>query len=187
MNTHQSLLKELFKTNERVKILRYLCMRQTFSVQSVTKDTAVSKGLISQYLNLLTDECLLIRENRSFHRNDDAMWHALTLILNLDLLRKNVSLPSWANGVGIYGSWAEGKNNLESDLDLWISVQNYNPNLEFEVGEFQRTLGTATGSDVHALILTKEKLKTLKTQDIPFYTNFKHNHLTLCGDDIDRS
>ncbi len=185
MNNELSLLKELFKTDERVKILRYIGARKTFSVHSVSQDNGVSKGMVSQYLRLLTDEGLVSRNHRSFHRNDDVMWRAIKLILNLDFLRTRISLPPWAEGVGIYGSWAEGKNNPESDLDVWINIKNYNPDLEFEAGEFQHSLGTATGSDVHALILTDEKLQNLKKQDLPFYTNFKNTHLTLYGDDID--
>jgi predicted nucleotidyltransferase len=181
------VLKELFKTDERVKILRYICMRNTFSVQSVSKDNNLSKGLVSHYFSLLTHEHLLTRENRSFHRNCDPMWCAVTRVLNLDLLRKNVSLPPWAESIGIYGSWAEGTNNRESDLDLWVLVKNYTPDLEFEAGELQRELGAATGTEVHVLILTREKLQALKKKDIPFYTNFKNNHLTLSGDEIDKT
>ncbi len=183
----EEFLVDLFKTRERVKILRYISIRETFSVTSVTTGTQVSKGLVSQYLNLLIHERLLNRDNRSIYRNDTALWDAIKLILNLDLLRNSIALPSWAEGIGIYGSWAEGKNNLESDLDVWVFIKDYDPDLELKMGELQRDLGAATGSDVHALLLTKNKLENLKIQDASFYANLKNNHLTVCGEDFDNT
>jgi predicted nucleotidyltransferase len=193
MNTYHlpvsgtSVLTDLFKTAERVKILRHIGIRETFTVHSVAGETGLSKGLVSAYLNFLLGECLLSRENRTFRRNDDAMWQAVKLVLNIDLLREKASLPPWADGIGIYGSWAEGTNESDSDLDVWVSVRNYNPDLEFAVGELQHELSYATGNDTHALILTREKLQDLKAHDIPFYTTFRRSHLTLCGEDIDKA
>lgn len=182
-----SILPELFKTPERVKILRHISIRKTFSVQSVAKETGLSKGLVSAYLNYLVDERFLSREGRTFLREDGAMWHAIKIVLNIDLLRGKAPLPPWADGIGIYGSWAEGTNDQDSDLDLWVSVGNYTPDLEFSVGELQQDLSYTTGSDIHALILTREKMQDLKQRDVPFYTNFRSTHLTLDGEDIDKT
>lgn len=54
---------------------------------------------------------------------------------NLDLLRLAISMPQWARGIGIYGSWAKGTNTTESDLNVRILVETYSPEFEFRVAE----------------------------------------------------
>lgn len=182
--TH-SVLPELFKSDERIRILRHIGIRTSFTVQSVTDATGVSKGLVSQYLNMLVQEHLLDRKKRTFTRNDTALWKAAKRLLNLDLLRPHIVLPVWAEGIGIYGSWAEGTNTTESDLDLWLLVQDYGPEVEIRAAELEQTLAAAVRCEAHALILTSEKLRWIRTRDQPFHAGLMKGCLTLEGKDLE--
>jgi predicted nucleotidyltransferase len=182
--TH-TVLPELFKSEERIRILRHIGIRTSFTVQSVTDATGVSKGLVSQYLNMLVQENLLDRKKRTFIRSDTALWKAAKRLLNLDLLRLHILLPAWAEGIGIYGSWAEGTNTIESDLDLWLLVKDYGPEVEISTAELEQNIAAAIRCEVHALILTGEKLHRIREHDQPFYAGLMKGCLTLEGKDLD--
>jgi len=81
------MLSEIFKTEERIRILRHISLRQSATVGTVALATGVSKGLVSGYLNMLAREGLLRLENRAFHRDDTPLWPAIKRLLNLDLLK----------------------------------------------------------------------------------------------------
>lgn len=180
-----TLLPNLFKSPERISILRMLSRREKVSVQSITRENSVSKGLVSLYLNFLVDNHLLTRDNRAFHRKDDSLWRTIKLLLNLDLLLPALDLPPWARGIGIYGSWARGTNKDESDLDLWVLVDRYTKDLEFSVAELDRDLSNVTHCEVHSIILTREKLDVLARSDRPFYENLMNDAITLKGVGLD--
>jgi len=96
-----------------------------------------------------------------------------------------ISLPPWATGIGIYGSWADGTNTTESDLDLWILVAYYTPELEINAAELEQNLEADIHCEVNSLILTSEKLRQLKAEDQPFYSGLMKGKITMDGDNLD--
>ncbi len=179
------VLSEVFKSEERILILRYVGLRASVTVQAVADGTGRSKGFVSQYLNMLVEEQLLTRNHRAFIREDSALWRSIKRLLNLDLLRPHVTLPAWVDGIGIFGSWAEGTNTTESDLDLWILVSRYDPDLEICAAELDQEIARYTGCEVNSFLLTPDKLRHLKEHDQPFYTSLKRGYLTLQGEDLE--
>ena len=125
------MLTELFKTEERAKILRYVMFRSNFSVSEVSRATGVNKGLVSRYLRLLEELWLLQRDGRKYALLDGALPRAVRLILNLEKLDLStlgmgpIEGLKGLKGLGLYGSWARGTNHLDSDLDVWISADSY--------------------------------------------------------------
>jgi len=103
------------------------------------------------------------------------------------LLDEHLPSPEWAKGIGIYGSWARGTNTRESDLDLWILVDTYSRDLEFQVAGFQHELAHVLGYEVHTLILTKEKVRDLSRKDAPFYEEFRRDYVVIRGEGIDKA
>jgi predicted nucleotidyltransferase len=185
MNSDTSLLPGLFKSEDRIRILRSVCLDDVVSVQAVSVETGVSKGLASLYLNLLVDYGLLARKNRAFYRRKGDLWRVIKILLNLDLLRPLLRLPVWARGIGIYGSWARGTNTRDSDLDVWVLVDEYSPELEFRVAESDQDLSKVTNGPVHSLILTREKLDFIASSDKPFYANLIRNQITIEGESLE--
>ncbi len=178
------MLSEIFRTEERIRILRHVSLRQSATVGAVALATGVSKGLASGYLNTLVSEGLLRRENRTFIRDDTPLWLAIKRLLNLDLLKDTITLPEWARGIGIYGSWAGGTNTTESDLDLWVLVDTASPDTEIRAVELEGTITAHTRCEVNIFILTPDRVRYLRENDRPFYTALITGRLTLAGVDF---
>ncbi len=77
------MLTDLFKTRERVKILRYVMFRSAFSVAEVSRATGVTKGLVSRYLRCVMVPGLLQKEGRAYSPLDGAYSRAIKTLLNL--------------------------------------------------------------------------------------------------------
>lgn len=112
------MLIELFKTEERVRVLRYVMFRSSLSVAEVSRATEVTKGLVSRYLRLLVEYDLLQKEGRVYSPHDGANSRAVKLLLNLERIDLSALSLGSARGLGLYGSWARGTNHQESDLDV---------------------------------------------------------------------
>jgi len=179
------MLTELFKTEERAKILRYVMFRSNSSVSEVSRSAGVNKGLVSRYLRLLEDLGLLKRDGRKYALLDGALPRAVRLILNLEKLNlstlgiSSIEGLKGLKGLGLYGSWAHGTNHLDSDLDVWIRANNLPE--ESDLARLQRDLSLLTGTEVNLLVLTPQKLAELKINDPPFYSSLIMNSLTIKG------
>lgn len=178
------MLTELFKTKERLKILYYIMYQKSFAVSQVSKETGVSKGLVSRHLNYLNTAGLLNRSGHSYCPDDNAHTRAIKVLLNLNKLNIGSLGPGWAAGIGIFGSWAEGTNTYESDLDMWIMVDPY-PS-EHELARLQKDIRTMAGVEVNMLVLTDEKVERIKRTDMPFYNSLVRTSIILKGESIDR-
>jgi len=106
-------------------------------------------------------------------------------MLNIDMLWRYISLPEWAEGIGVYGSVAEGMDTKESDLDIWVLVRSYDSRTEINAAKLERRISEATGMETHILILTKEKLEDLRKTDIPFHESLIRRSIALKGESID--
>jgi len=178
------MLTELFKTKERVNILYYVLYQNAFTVNQVSKETGVTKGLVSRYLNYLHRVGLLNRLGNSYRTKDCAHTRAVKLLLNLNKLHNLDSLDiHWAAGTGIFGSWALGTNTYESDLDIWVKVDAY-PS-EYELARLQKDIRTMAGVEVNLLVLTHEKMEGMIKADPPFYNSLIRTSVVLEGESIE--
>jgi predicted nucleotidyltransferase len=177
------MLTELFKTAERVKILYYIMYHDTFTANQVSKETGVTKGLISRYLRYLNKHLLLARSGNLYHLGDSTRVRAIKVLLNLDRIVIDSLDLSWAAGLGIFGSWAQGANTHESDFDVWVKVERY-PS-EYELARLQRDLQAMVNAEVNMLVLTPEKIDGLKKADPPFYNSLVGTSMTLKGEPIE--
>lgn len=81
--------------------------------------------------------------------------------------------------VGIYGSFASGEDAAESDIDLWIYPKT---KLDFaEAKGVARRIEKSFGKEVRLLILSDEKIKSMRGSDPEFYYRLK---LTSVGEDV---
>ncbi len=116
------MLTELFKTKERVRIISYIMYQKIFTVNQVSIETGVTKGLVSRYLKYVHGVGLLTKSKQSYQLKDCANTRAIKLLLNLNKINIESLDTDWITGIGIFGSWAQGTNTNESDLDVWIKV-----------------------------------------------------------------
>lgn len=176
------MLSQLFKTTKRVKILETVLKRNKSTVTQITKETGISKGLVSRYLTLMKDQHFLEREEQTYHLKNHARTRALKRLLNLENLIWDDISPKWAKSAGLYGSWASGTNTEQSDVDVWIKVASYPT--EEELNQLYKKIKNITTTEVNMLILTKEKLEQIKKIDPPFYHSLQKNSLLLKGEPL---
>jgi len=178
------MLTDLFKTKERETILACTLDRPSCTVQEIADATGITKGLVSRYLALLATRKILGRDGRTYSLQYTPMTRHLKKLLNIERLRGVISLPGWAEGIGVYGSFAEGTNTEESDLDIWVTTRTLQP--ELTIARVEREWGKALSADVHLLVLTPEKIRTLAESDQPFYRSFAKNAIVVEGAGYDR-
>ncbi len=177
----EAMLSELLSSEERIRLLRYVLTHSPARVSEAARETGVNKGLASRYLALLVKEGYLERTDRDFSWIDDSKTRSLKAFLNVEALEKQVFLPEWALGIGLYGSWASGTNTSESDL--WLLVENIGPETELAVAKLERDLGAAIGCEVTVLLLTRDKLAALRDDDPPFYMSLMRETKPLAGEE----
>jgi predicted nucleotidyltransferase len=173
------VLTDLFRTGERERILACTLDRPTCTVQEIADATGVTKGLVSRYLLSLAARGILARKERTYHLQYTVMTRHLKQVLNIERLRSVITIPAWASGIGLYGSFAEGTNTRESDCDIWVYVPKLPP--ELTVAAAERGWSKQLSADVHVLVLTPEKLRALSENDKPFWQSFTRNAIVLEG------
>ncbi|KUG20052.1 MAG: nucleotidyltransferase domain-containing protein [Methanomicrobiaceae archaeon] len=181
----EPVLSDLFRTEERIRVLRYVAGRQTVAATGVVEATGVSKALVSRYLHLLVREEFCTQDGRAYLWEENARSLAVKCLLNIDLLMAVVPLPGWAGGIGVYGSFAEGTNTADSDLDLWVLVDEYTPDLLMLAARVEKTVSAAAGVETNILIITPERLSELRETDEPFYAGLMRWGVTIRGESID--
>jgi predicted nucleotidyltransferase len=177
------MLSELFKTDKRVAILNYVLYNEGTTITEISRKTKVSKGLVSRFMKYLEASALIEKRERKYFLVNNEIVKAIKKLLNLERINININDNSWADAIGIYGSWASGTNTSESDLDIWIKVNQYP--IEYEISKFHKNLRKAAQTEVNLLILTPEKLKSIKDTDKPFYNSITRNTTILKGESFE--
>jgi predicted nucleotidyltransferase len=173
------MLTELFKTKERVRIISYIMYQKNVTVNQVSHETGVTKGLVSRYLRYVYGAGLLTKERQSYQPKDCAHTRAIKLLLNLNKINIKSLDTDWTTDMGIFGSWAQGTNTHESDLDIWVKVDAYPA--EYQIARLQRDISIMAGAEVNMLVLTPEKMKSIKKADQPFYNSLLRTSIELKG------
>ncbi len=177
------MLADLFKTEERVRLLRYVLYRDNVGVTQVSRETGINKGLVSGYLKKLANYGLLRKKDRKYVARDNAMVRSIKVLLNLDRIGREPIDYDWARGVGIFGSWAQGTNTYESDIDVWVKADHYPP--EKELAQLQNAFKKAAGCETDLLVLTPQKMQEIQTRDMPFYNSLSKTSIVLAGEPIE--
>lgn len=176
-------LSALFRTAERISLLHAALNVLTCTVQQITAKTGLSKGLVSPFLALLEREGILQRKDLTYHLVFSPLTVAIKRLLNIDRITVVAKKPVWASGIGLYGSWAEGTNTEESDIDLWVYTKTLPTGIM--IAELERDISRALSVEVHVLVLSREKINGMKDSDEPFYRSFVKQSITLKGDSPD--
>jgi predicted nucleotidyltransferase len=120
-------------------------------------------------------------------KSNEAIVKALKILFNVNMLYTTSSISKIAEikpaAAGLYGSWANGSNDEESDVDIWIRIKK-RPR-EDSIALLSNELGKKLGRSVHILLLTDEKLAILKAKDQVFYHSLAFGSIILLGDQIE--
>lgn len=173
-------LADICKTPARITLLMAVLKNPTMSVSAIATRTGMTKGMVSRYLSILEAEGILVREKRGYRLVESPLVIAIRQLLNILLLRRIVSLPEWAWGIGVYGSWGKGTNTEESDLDIWIYAERPAP--PEETGRIMRTIRKSVDAEVHLLLLTPERIRQIRENDEPFYESLVESMKIIRGE-----
>jgi predicted nucleotidyltransferase len=175
----------LFKTEERTRTLRYALSHSSVTVTGTSKLVNVNKGLVSRYLNELVHQGIMKRVGNNFSFIDTPKVRTIKIMLNVDYLIETLKTPKWARGMGVFGSWGDGTNDEESDLDLWVKVDD-RPT-EIDIARFKNALKGRIVGEINLVLLTSAMIDRFKTDDQPFYHSLLRTSIRLRGEDLERT
>ena len=133
----------MFSTPEREEILSEALYAEEISVSELARNLCLSKGLASQYLRFLVKEGILRRKGRKFSVDrENPKVKALKVLLNVKQLSEIfVYLKDVKGSIGLYGSWANGTNTKESDVDIWVKGELSEEKIAELKGKISRKMG----------------------------------------------
>lgn len=178
-------LSKLF-TKKNLLILKEIAGREDTYIREISDNTGTSPAQVHQAVKLFK-KLGFIKEKRLknkkiifLDRGNIILCKARQLINIYGMLNNSSFKELKKMGiVGIYGSFAAGKDAPESDIDMWIYSKNHIDAIALK--SITRKLETDFKREVKLLILNDKKIKDLKEKDPEFYFRLK---LTSVGEDI---
>jgi predicted nucleotidyltransferase len=173
-------------SKERIRIVENVLdnpSRKT-KVRELAKQLELSPAHISRTLKILAENKLL-KENAVDLSNPYV--RVLKTFLNIRKLHERNVVGMLRRlgvvGAGVYGSWFNGSNHEDSDLDIWIKVRKH-PG-ERRIAAVANDMRKVLGRSVQILVLTPERVNRLKREDPIFYYSLVYGSLTLCGESVE--
>jgi len=173
-------MEDIFSTKQRIKLLKAIILKtDNISVNNIASQQKLSKGLVSKYFDILLRKNILKKINGKFIIVESPLVKAIKICLTINSINtKLFNKYPFVKGVGLYGSGAKGENTAESDVDLWIRIENTG---ESQLAHLTSELNKRI-SDVKILFLTEKKIKKLKEDDALFYNALVFGSIVLLGD-----
>ena len=177
-------ISELISTPERERILqRLLYASRPEGLYQIAKEAKVSPSQVHKYISIWKGYGLI----SGTKPNDEPLVRALRLSENTHFLRDErlvariqAALPK-VKGIGLYGSWANGTNDENADIDIWIFVDR---ELDYlAMGRLRRDLENRLKKKLDMVVLTEGKLRELREKNPTFYYSLYHS-IRLFGDAI---
>ncbi|MGM0367089.1 MAG: nucleotidyltransferase domain-containing protein [Actinomycetota bacterium] len=172
-------MHKIFSTPERLKIIKYVIFKEgPLSVNAVADDLNLSKGLVSKYLELLLQEKITSRSKGKYLITDSAITKAIKIFLNISEIEVELFKKfKFVKSVGLYGSCAKGENTENSDIDIWLLVD------DVEDGKVA-SLSSAISKKIknaQSIFLTEKKLEKIKKDDELFYHSLSFGSIIIYG------
>jgi predicted nucleotidyltransferase len=153
-------------------------------VRELARKLDLSPAYISKTLKTLRDEGV-IKNNRV--NLNSPMVRALKIFLNVKKLVEKGIIDKIKSlniiSAGVYGSWANGTNYEDSDLDIWIKVKKHPGEVKIAslVGEIRKVIER----NVQMLVLTPDNVERLKREDPIFYYSLAFGSIVIYGETIE--
>ena len=159
--------------------------KQTLSIRDLAEKVKCSPGTVHRAVLLFKKNNLV---NTKKHKNTllviperkSPLYIKIKSLINISTILKSKGYPSLSKAgvIGIYGSYAKGTDDPNSDIDMLILSDKK----EMKVQEIIRALGKELGKNINPLIITPNKLQTLEMNDPEFYSRIKFGLIELNGE-----
>lgn len=172
-------MEDIFSTKQRIKILEEVVFKtSSISVNNIANQLKLSKGLVSKYFDILTKMGILKKVNGKLRITDSSLAKGIKILLNIKKVDTHIfKRLSFVQAVGLYGSCAKGEDTEDSDIDLWIKVNNVS---EEKLAALTSKLNKAI-KNVKPLFLTDKKIEKAKEGDPLFYNSLAFGSIILYG------
>ncbi|NOZ81292.1 MAG: winged helix-turn-helix transcriptional regulator [DPANN group archaeon] len=183
MNELSSLMSE--KNLEILNIIK----TEDLSIREISEKIGCSPGKITQATKIFEKYGIVNvtkRKNRIILKpNYNSQFYCK--IMSLSNTHRIVRSRTYARlakigTVGIYGSYAKGTDDANSDIDLMI----WTDKKDIEVRGMIRALSKEIGLPVNSLLLNKKKVAQLKTRDDEFYSRLAKELIVLNDGTFDK-
>jgi len=178
-----AMLSKIFSRKQREEILSYILdhPNENYRIREVAKNFKVSVGSVSQFFALLKRKGILNRKGNIFSVNlDNPLVKTIKILLNVSRLDITPlkRIPD-IKGIGLYGSWADGTNHEDSDIDIWVRVEKKPP--EDIIARASRRMRERMRRNVQLLIIDPMKNEMLRENDPIFYYSLIYGSVVLYG------
>ncbi|MCL5073851.1 MAG: nucleotidyltransferase domain-containing protein [Actinobacteria bacterium] len=173
-------MNRIFSTSERIKILNSIILNKNpLSVNSVAFGLKLSKGLVSKYFDVLKNSGIVKRSNGKYLILDSGVTKAIRILLVVSDIDISIFTKyNFVKSVGLYGSCSKGENTEESDIDIWIVVDDVgDEKIASLTSEINKKINRAK-----PLFLTEKKLEKIKKDDELFYHSLSFGSIVLFGE-----
>ena len=172
-------------TRTNIEIIK-LIHKEEMHIRDIADTLGISPGTVHKLVRMLAGEGVVLErkvKNRSviILNRESPVLREMKRAMNFnDLINAHAYRKLRKLGrVGVYGSYAQGTDDPESDIDIWVKTDKK----EIELRPLFRELEKELGIKVNPLLLTGSRLDSLRKNDPEFCTRLK---LTSMGDDLDR-
>ena len=176
-------------TRENMRILEVL-FREPLYISEIADKVGCSPSTAHRAISLLKREgiaSLRKVKNKIVAELDrgNVLLKNIKSLLNVNSLLSLNELKNLQKygAIGIYGSFAEGTDGPESDIDMWLYSEKKTSALDLR--KAVRSLERKLGRRISSIILSPAKLKKLKAEDLEFYYRLKLTSIPLEGDIFD--
>ncbi len=178
-------LQKLF-TKKNLVILKDLSSKNETYIREISENTGTSPAQVHQAIKIFKKSGFIkerLLKNKKILSLDlnNLLLSKIRQLINIHNMLNNSSFKELNKHgiVGIYGSFAAGKDTPQSDIDLWIYTKDHADPLKLK--SITRKIEKDFRKEVKLLLLTDKKIKDLKENDPEFYFRLK---LTSAGEDI---
>jgi predicted nucleotidyltransferase len=171
---------------QRERIIEFIIDNpsKTIKVREIARLLKISPAYVSRTLKILAKEDIVknneVNLSHPYVKVLKAFFNIKKMI-DKNIIKKLKKLE--ALSAGVYGSWANGTNYEDSDLDIWVKVIKH-PG-EIKIATISNDIRKVLGKNVQILVLTPERIKKLKKEDPIFYYSLVFGSIVLYGEGIE--